>query len=286
MHAYLSSHEQNFDVSADYVRRAFAYLGIESQTKHKVKRVKRVVRDPYPNLIFSTWNTVDRPRQVIVSDMTAFKCGYWNYYELVLYFDVFTKQIIGSGLGDGRGGNSHYYRALGQSITSIECAHDELAEKLDLHSDDITVIHTDQGSVYTSLPYNKIISEHNIARSCSRAGKPTDNPVNESLNGWIKEELFCDFHLAQARSSYEVAQIIDEYICWYNAERPCYSLGYKTPNTFYNEFIASHKEYKSTFKNRVLDETPKFIREKLAKAEADAEASASGIGTSDPLLSD
>ncbi len=29
----------------------------------------------------------------------------------------------------------------------------------------------------------------------SRAGKPTDNPVNESLNGWIKEELFLDFNL-------------------------------------------------------------------------------------------
>ena len=27
----------------------------------------------------------------------------------------------------------------------------------------------------------------------SRAGTPTDNPVDESLNGWIKEELFPDF---------------------------------------------------------------------------------------------
>ena len=30
----------------------------------------------------------------------------------------------------------------------------------------------------------------------SRAGTPTDNPVNESLNGWIKEELFIDFKQA------------------------------------------------------------------------------------------
>ena len=28
----------------------------------------------------------------------------------------------------------------------------------------------------------------------SRAGTPTDNPIIESLNGWIKEELFLDFY--------------------------------------------------------------------------------------------
>ena len=30
----------------------------------------------------------------------------------------------------------------------------------------------------------------------SRAGTPTDNQVDELLNGWIKEELFLDFDLA------------------------------------------------------------------------------------------
>ena len=40
----------------------------------------RVVKDKYPNLIFTTWETVDRPRQVIVSDMTAFTVAK-VYYE-------------------------------------------------------------------------------------------------------------------------------------------------------------------------------------------------------------
>ena len=43
------------------------------------------------------------------------------------------------------------------------------------------------------MAYNELIRDTNIVRSMSRAGKPTDNPVNESLNGWIKEELFMDF---------------------------------------------------------------------------------------------
>ncbi|MGD9761603.1 MAG: hypothetical protein AB7U52_04130 [Candidatus Izemoplasmatales bacterium] len=32
----------------------------------------------------------------------------------------------------------------------------------------------------------------------SRAGTPTDNPVDESLNGWIKEELFLDFNIGKS----------------------------------------------------------------------------------------
>ncbi len=60
----------------------------------------------------------------------------------------------------------------------------------------------------------------------SRAGTPTDNPVNESLNGWIKEELFIDFDL---KHSENVPNLIKLYIDYYNNERPSCALNYKTP---------------------------------------------------------
>ena len=60
----------------------------------------------------------------------------------------------------------------------------------------------------------------------SRAGTPTDNPVNESLNGWIKEELFIDFDL---KHSNDVPNLIKLYIDYYNYERPSYAFNYKTP---------------------------------------------------------
>ena len=63
----------------------------------------------------------------------------------------------------------------------------------------------------------------------SRAGTPTDNPVNESLNGWIKEELFIDFHL---RDSQNIREDIEKYIIYFNNLRPAYSLNYKTPLQF------------------------------------------------------
>lgn len=281
VHAYLAKHE-GMTESADYVRRVFRCLGIESQTQHKKKPRPgpRKVKDPYPNLIFSTWETVDRPRQVIVSDMTAF----WTrtrYWELVLYFDVFTKQIIGRGLTKQRGWPGIYRNGLVEAVEAIEDAKSAAVGELEAGSGEITVVHTDQGSVYTSRAYGEIIKDSNIVRSCSRAGKPTDNPVNESLNGWIKEELFCDFGLYDA-GDWKVPGLIDEYTAWYNADRPCWSLGYMTPDDYLKAFDDGGIEHRDTFSKRVLDPTPKFVREKLKRAEKNAESGA--IGTSDPAL--
>ena len=94
-----------------------------------------------------------------------------------------------------------------------------------------TIIHTDQGSVYASIAYNELIKDTNIVRSMSRAGKPTDNPVNESLNGWIKEELFMDFHIDNCRKREDVRNTLENYVRFYNEKRPCYAIGYDTPGS-------------------------------------------------------
>ncbi|MBE6948039.1 MAG: transposase [Ruminococcaceae bacterium] len=46
------------------------------------------------------------------------------------------------------------------------------------------------------------------------------------MNGWIKEELFLDFGLATAK---DVPKLLDEYVHYYNYERPAAALGYKSP---------------------------------------------------------
>ena len=287
VHAYLARHVEGFSASADYVRRCFCYLGISAETKRKpgARSAKRGAKDPYPNLIFSTWDTVDRPRQVVVSDMTACRISWRLYLEVVFYFDVLTKQIVGCGLGDGKGGSEHYYDGRDQAIASVEEARERAVGQLEGGCGEICVFHTDQGSVYTSIAYNEVIKEAGIVRSCSRAGKPTDNPVNESMNGWIKEELLVDFRLADARSFDEARRIVAEYVKWYNSERPCWALGYRTPDEFYGAFMAGEVERRDTFADRVLDPIPKFVRERLAAAEETAESNG-GIGSSDPALFD
>ena len=48
---------------------------------------------------------------------------------------------------------------------------------------------------------------YNVIRSMSRAGTPTDNAAMEAINGWIKAELFTDFHVIGER---DVAAEVDE----------------------------------------------------------------------------
>lgn len=98
------------------------------------------------------------------------------------------------------------------------------------------VLHTDQGSVYSSKEFNELLSAYNIIHSMSRAGTPTDNAAMESINGWIKAEMFADFHLT---SKERIIEEINEYILFFNERRPAYSLKYMTP-----------KQYKDVFYNK------------------------------------
>ena len=60
----------------------------------------------------------------------------------------------------------------------------------------------------------------------SRVGTPTDNPIIEALNGWMKDDLYIDFDLFNSK---DIEETVDEYIYYFNNERLAYSLQYKTP---------------------------------------------------------
>lgn len=247
-------HNLNLIISDNFVYKCFRYLGIQSQTRHKVHYKPRKICDRYPNLIFSTWDTVDRPRQVIVSDMTVLK--FWIFYfELTFYFDVFTKEMLSWKLAERRGAREQYIEGLQDVINLLKGA----AEPV--------VLHTDQGSVYSSMAYNELIKDTLIVRSMSRAGKPTDNPVNEALNGWIKEELMIDYQIDKCRSRDEVNNVLENYMEYYNKQRPCFAIGYDTPVNYRKRYYKGELGQKETFSKRELSEIPKFIQKRKKSAD-------------------
>ncbi len=249
----------NYPISCsdNYAYKVFRFLGITSKTKHQVHRRPRKIRDKYPNLIYTTWDTVDRPRQVIVSDMTTFHIWYF-YIEVTFYFDVFTKQILTWKMADRRRSRDQYIEGLKDIVSMLK------------GSSEPVILHTDQGAVYASLAYNKLIQDSVIVRSMSRAGKPTDNPVNEALNGWIKEELYMDFQLDDCRKKEEILAVITDYVEFYNVRRPCYAIDYDTPDNYYRKFKRGELPARDTFKDRILSETPKFVQKKKVKKTTDS----------------
>jgi len=58
-----------------------------------------------------------------------------------------------------------------------------------------TILHFDQGPVYSSRAFLHAHKNYNITHSMSRSGTPTDNLTIEALNGWIKVELYENFNL-------------------------------------------------------------------------------------------
>ncbi len=256
--AYINENAADFgidSISPNYCYKCFRFLGIKSETKHRKKQhPSRKRRDPYPNLIFSTWELLDRPRQVIVSDMTAFSWR-WYYFETTFYFDAFTKQILAWRVAERRGDRMQYIGGLEDVLALLE-------------AEGITgpvILHTDQGSVYASVAYNELIKETVVIRSMSRAGKPTDNPTDESLNGWIKEEMVTDFKLYETvEGRGDFIAFVERYVAYFNAKRPCFSIGYRTPDRFYRDFAEGRVERKETFSARKLDPTPKFVRARLS----------------------
>lgn len=80
-----------------------------------------------------------------------------------------------------------------------------------------TVLHSDQSSVYASKAFNELLPMYNITRSMSRAGTPTDNAAMEAINGWVKAELFMDFHVTDNEM---IEQQINDYVLFFNEQRP------------------------------------------------------------------
>lgn len=75
------------------------------------------------------------------------------------------------------------------------------------------VLHSDQGAVYASKVFNELLPMYSITRSMSRDGTPTDNAAVESVNGWIKTEIFMDFHVT---GESPVEQEVAAYITFFN----------------------------------------------------------------------
>ena len=203
-------------ISNLYAHKCCKIAGIKSKAKHYSYKKPG---DPYrvfPNLLLTEMQ-IDGPLQCIVSDMTAFSVK-GVYYELTLYMDLWNNEIVSYSLSAKRGDRMTYISGL-----------NDLVELKKQHPEYRMILHSDQGSVYASKAYNELLPMYGITRSMSRAGTPTDNAAMESINGWIKAELFTDLHVTGEKP---IADEIDDYICFFNEQRPAYSLGYLTPKQY------------------------------------------------------
>lgn len=94
-----------------------------------------------------------------------------------------------------------------------------------------TIFHSDQGSVYNSLKFQKELAKNNFIQSMSRKGTPIDNSPMESFFSTLKSEVIYN-PLVKIESYEDLIKEIKEYIKYYNNERIQKGLGYLTPKQF------------------------------------------------------
>ena len=89
------------------------------------------------------------------------------------------------------------------------------------------LLHSDQGSQYTSKAFTEFCEKKNIRQSMSKAGCPYDNAAMESFYGTFKAE-FSNMHVFQTDEQLE-RSTLDYVYGYYNHIRPHSSNGYMTP---------------------------------------------------------
>jgi transposase InsO family protein len=168
-------------------------------------------------LIRGDWYTT-RPFEKVVTDTTLIKNKHQKI-DLTFYLDVFNLEMISWDAVPTRSGGdfASHMRALKWFLKEKQKRGYMAAE---------TILHSDQGSIYASSAFNNAHSNYNIKRSMSRVGTPTDNPVIEAINGWIKDDLRIDFEIWRSK---DPIKTIEEYIGYFNNVRLAYRLKYKTP---------------------------------------------------------
>lgn len=208
---------QGWMISALYVHKGCKFLGIRSQAKHYFWKKHGDENLHYKNIVNGNWNA-QRPLEIVTSDMTVLRHRGVNY-EWTYILDTFNNSIIASAISRRKGDVLPYYDCLEQLKKIIE--KEESTEPI--------IFHSDQGSVYSSQSFAEAHRNYNIIRSMSRAGTPTDNPIIESINGWIKAEVDCDYSINEWDT---LDDFLTYYIQFFNFERPAYKLNYKTPAQF------------------------------------------------------
>ena len=92
-----------------------------------------------------------------------------------------------------------------------------------------SLVHSDQGIHYKVLLFQELLKNNDLRQSMSRKANCWDNAPQESFHGHMKDEI----DLKSCKTFEDVKNMIDEYIYYYNNERPQWELAKLTPSEYY-----------------------------------------------------
>lgn len=168
-----------------------------------------------PNLLNRDFSA-SKTNEKWVTDITYIQYGSETLY-LSTIMDLYNNEIIA-------------YKLYNHQQTPLVI--DTLEEALNKRNNpEGIIIHTDQGSVYTSYTYQNYLNKYHLVSSMSRRGNCWDNAVIESFHSNLKTEEF-QYYKFNSLTNLNVISKINDYMYHYNEDRIQEKLGYLTPKEF------------------------------------------------------
>ncbi|QNS20192.1 IS3 family transposase [Bacillus halotolerans] len=184
------------------------------QCRVKVKKRKKNGQ-PYAvvdNILDRNFQS-DHPLEKLVTDITYLPYGQKQLY-LSSILDVYNGEVIAFTIGDKQD-TDFVLNTLEQLPTLPQNC----------------VLHSDQGSVYTSYEYQKAVKTKGITMSMSRKGTPADNASIESFHSSLKSETFYLNSINRTTTAI-VERTVKEYIYYYNNIRIQTKLNSQSPISY------------------------------------------------------
>ena len=159
------------------------------------------------------------PRAILLTDITYIPLrGRFCYLSTIL--DACTKQVLAYAMSE-----SLEVDFVLETVQLLVKHHGISLSKE-------TVIHSDQGTHYTSLKFIQLVENSALRRSMSRRGNCWDNAPQESFFGHMKDELASEI---PGWTSFEAAKAsIDRWMDYYNNDRCQWDLAKLSPNEYYH----------------------------------------------------
>ena len=211
----------NLHMSLGSVHRYMTILNIKSMRKKKYlpqKNNKQNIIHSFPNILKQNFHPIQN-QEILLTDITYIPCKNGRLY-LSAVKNMRDKSIA-----------AYHYSDKNDVDLVMKTFQNIKLKKMSRY-----IVHSDQGSQYTSLEYQKYIISNEITGSMSRKGVPYDNSPMESFFSIFKNE---ELKLYRKQTKREMGIIIDNFIYYYNFERPQIGLKKLTPIKYRDQFIKS-----------------------------------------------
>ena len=211
------------------------------ETRMNIKKIRRLMkkyglrchirrRDPYRDMMREMQsnqiapNVIDRnfdaylPREACLTDITYIPYN-GTYCYLSTIKDVCTTEILA------------YVLSPNLKVEFVLQTVDLLIKNHGSELTEGTIIHSDQGSHYTSKRFVEMLADNDFFQSMSRKGNCWDNAPQESFFGHMKDEI--EDKLRRCKTYEQVKALIDDWMDYYNNDRCQWNLAKLTPSEYY-----------------------------------------------------